>query len=762
MLSKRSLLLAPCLVVVMVACSSSGSSDDPSTTTGEDAGTSNDDGHSDGGGGGTSDGGAVRCATPPCSNGEQCISNGDCQSDVCKGGTCIATSGNDGTKNGDETDIDCGGDPAGAARCADGKTCLADGDCEHTFCKAGICATPTHDDGVKNAGETDVDCGGTTGAPACNDLLACGVAADCKSQVCTGAVCQVPTHDDKVKNGDETGVDCGGPTANKCDVGGGCDDANGARDCTSLVCKGSVCQAPSHDDKVKNGDETGVDCGGPTSGKRCADGDGCDVANAARDCESLVCKNSVCQAPSDSDGVKNGKETDLDCGGPNAKACKPTDDCLVDTDCSTKACGPSKTCAWGRSCGMHHGGDTCGVGDETYTQDTNATFTSGTKDHHDCCESAVVDPNGVPNSGDEFRLDKYQITAGRMRRFIESVNGNVRKWVQDARNKQNGESFADPGAAAQLPAGNDIYLPMGMLTNETVTTPAPPDGSFAVMQATSSVNAVAHLGGYRYTTEPGGGGGYGCTIDDGDYGARTYRLEDGAQVSFYGEKQHSVSKDRLDQKVLTCVDYYMLAAFCAWDGGRLETVVEHDKAWGNGTFPWGNTGATQGFQYAIGDLRYGGNAGNAADLIYNATPGAPGNFIKANLERTNAAWNYANYFIRDTRRYLEGRGVPREYPGEMGALLGTTSDQSYAVAPPGRYPSGAGPWGHQDLLGNAMEITATIQTVNGKTAYRWSKNGSFESYTHWSGVIGYDGFRFGGLTKYGRATGRCARPVSIP
>lgn len=64
---------------------------------------------------------------------------------------------NDGILNGDETQIDCGGD------------CLPCGDCF---------------DGIQNGVETGVDCGGN----------------------CS----QCPSCDDNIQNGDETGIDCGG------------------------------------------------------------------------------------------------------------------------------------------------------------------------------------------------------------------------------------------------------------------------------------------------------------------------------------------------------------------------------------------------------------------------------------------------------------------------------------------------------------------------------------------------------------------------
>jgi hypothetical protein len=85
---------------------------------------------------------------------------------------------------------------------------------------------------------------------------------------------------------------------------------------------------------VKNGSETGVDCGGPTCAD-CPAGQGCLTGN---DCLSGVCTNGVCQAPSCTDGVKNGTETDTDCGGATCAKCVLNDDCLVNTDCLSNQC----------------------------------------------------------------------------------------------------------------------------------------------------------------------------------------------------------------------------------------------------------------------------------------------------------------------------------------------------------------------------------------------------------------------------------------
>jgi hypothetical protein len=44
-------------------------------------------------------------------------------------------------------------------------------------------------DGVKNQGESDVDCGGTTACPRCADFKSCSAATDCTTNACTMGFC---------------------------------------------------------------------------------------------------------------------------------------------------------------------------------------------------------------------------------------------------------------------------------------------------------------------------------------------------------------------------------------------------------------------------------------------------------------------------------------------------------------------------------------------------------------------------------------------
>jgi len=134
----------------------------------------------------------------------ECATDDDCAFHVCKDYVCAPPTCNDGTKNGTETDIDCGG---ACQHCATGDACNVNTDCKSGLCTNKICK-PSCTDELKNQTETDVDCGGT--CPKCADGLTCATAVDCQSGVCTATKCAAPTCMDGKKNGDESGVDCGG------------------------------------------------------------------------------------------------------------------------------------------------------------------------------------------------------------------------------------------------------------------------------------------------------------------------------------------------------------------------------------------------------------------------------------------------------------------------------------------------------------------------------------------------------------------------
>src|SRR5689334_10504922 len=72
-------------------------------------------------------------------------------------GDVVAGRCDDGIRNGDEGDIDCGGP---CSPCAAGFSCLRHEDCASRSCRAGLCTEASCEDGVQNGNETGIDCGG--------------------------------------------------------------------------------------------------------------------------------------------------------------------------------------------------------------------------------------------------------------------------------------------------------------------------------------------------------------------------------------------------------------------------------------------------------------------------------------------------------------------------------------------------------------------------------------------------------------------------
>src|SRR5207253_2250042 len=85
-------------------------------------------------------------------------------------------------------------------------------------------------------------------------------------------------------------------------------------------------------DRIRDGGETDVDCGGPCqpcqASAACAGGG---------DCQSGACDAGHCRAPSCSDGVRDGVETDVDCGD-NCAGCQLGQVCASGGDCASGHC----------------------------------------------------------------------------------------------------------------------------------------------------------------------------------------------------------------------------------------------------------------------------------------------------------------------------------------------------------------------------------------------------------------------------------------
>lgn len=219
--------------------------------------------------------------------------------------TSLAPAGcSNGRKDGDETDVDCGGSCKG---CVNGKNCLEDSDCDNRYCNASNkCAMPRCDDDVKNGAETDVDCGGN--CKKCDVDKFCNKNTDCKSNNCDVSTGKCAAVLNKCENNQldvgETDVDCGG-VCPACGIGENCDLDS---DCVSTAeCKDGVCTARQLD---SDGDGVNDDK------DNCKDIPNADQADVDSDGIGDVCDND-----SDNDGLPDSFEQQyfdcVTCANPN-------------------------------------------------------------------------------------------------------------------------------------------------------------------------------------------------------------------------------------------------------------------------------------------------------------------------------------------------------------------------------------------------------------------------------------------------------------
>lgn len=314
-----------------------------------------------------------------------------------------------------------------------------------------------------------------------------------------------------------------------------------------------------------------VNPNGKDPGGACVTGD---------DCKSGGCQAGLCSAQQSGPG-----------GGTGGSKAGDGKTCKVHADCTT-ACGDDGKCATSPSCTQAHGGRSCGP--------------NGTDD---CC---AVAKQGT------FTVDKYLVTAGRMRAFIERFQGDIQ------------------GMIATLPAGR-----WDAAWND-------PDGIPTDM---ASANVV--LGPQKKKA---------CT--QGTYTGHTYWTPKTADD--YSDFDQGV----LDEKALNCVPWVMLQALCTWEGGHLATLAELKAAFTNGgttKYPWGDDGLPDvdqpdplarlnvagGFATSPLPATYRKNGdGGPAEVSFLIAP--PGRFPKGNSQAgiADAAGNLLEFVGDQPRRFV--------------------------------------------------------------------------------------------------------------
>jgi len=351
------------------------------------------------------------------------------------------------------------------------------------------------------------------------------------------------------QDGAELGIDCGGPCPTAC------------------VAESVV---PTRNNGIKDNGESDIDCGGPNAAP-CTDGKTC-ATNT--DCESKYCveQSKVCAAPRSDDNIKNGDETDVDCGGAKAPKCAIGKGCLSDRDCEA-ACNYANKCVDAPSCKPHLGGDTCGKGEVGQV---------GTS-HESCCRSLPVTGYTAPGHPDKVvYLDKYEITTGRVRAFITAITEKyggmpkIRDWIV-----ANPPPIWDAAWNKFLPVdfdGEEITIAKELLGDRRPNaapdaTPVPetdePRKTGVDFQFNGSLFVYLH--GNNCSTHAPTGYGFPTFF----YPANVLAKMGPEYIPRADGKDYAgglvPASEHLEVKAMNCISNALLAAFCHWDGGQLAT-----------------------------------------------------------------------------------------------------------------------------------------------------------------------------------------------
>jgi formylglycine-generating enzyme required for sulfatase activity len=288
------------------------------------------------------------------------------------------------------------------------------------------------------------------------------------------------------------------------------------------------------------------------------------------------------------------------------------------------------------SCAREHGGRTCGP-----------------NGNEDCCSVATQG---------QYKVDKYMITAGRMRAFVEHVKGDVKGFVESlGPDKWKPEWSEKDSLSFDMDSANEIL------------------GPYANKKA---CNQGAHTGHTYWTPKT-------------------------------GDDYSDFDQDTLDDKALNCVPWGMLQALCAFDGGHLATLAELRAAFTNNgttTYPWGNDPVANvsapdpqqrlnlegGFQTSPLPPAFRKDSdGDPAEVSFHIAP--PGRFPKGNNKAgvADAAGNLLEW-VGDKRRQFVWKGDFEHHASNAAALnFGKWWwEKPFPIGEPWV-------WGTSQLLGNA-------------------------------------------------------------
>lgn len=299
--------------------------------------------------------------------------------------------------------------------------------------------------------------------------------------------------------------------------------SSGTQTCTAGVCV--PCGGGT-----ANCDENPGDCetdlnATATCGTTCENKVTCSAENGTASCTAGVCGMSGCNTGyGDCGGANDGCETNLN----QVSACGTTCGNRVACMSPTPACSAGACVVTPRSCdGL---AATCGPS-ANESCCTSPLVTGGTFYRSYDGVSAGYTSQAYPATVSDFRLDKYEVTVGRFRKFKAAWDGGWRPSAGAGKHTHlnGGSGLADSGAAGYEPGWNTAWA----------TSAAPTDGSLSCSAS------------YQTWTSAGGAN---------------------------------------ENRPINCMNWYQAQAFCIWDGGFLPSEAEWNYAAAGGSqhrvYPW--------------------------------------------------------------------------------------------------------------------------------------------------------------------------------
>jgi len=391
------------------------------------------------------------------------------------------------------------------------------------------------------------------------------------------------------------------------------------------------------------------------------------------------------------------------CGDPNMPACQLGEDCRSSSDCNSNACDYTNHCIAYKSCVNHFGGDTCG---SLEVEEINAV-------HETCCKPLQV--NGYTDNihaNQTVYVDKYEITAGRMRAFVNAVIAEFGKPDFKAWVAKHHPSVWNDNWTQFLPSdyeGDSITISRFLLGDprHIGETQAQAGPGVVLVPDTDQVISTGldhQFNGQVFADTHGNN----CGTYDGSYGFPTFwypanvltAAGEVARPNPIGFKGQTIDAEQaLDVKSMNCASNLMFQLFCSFDGGQLATSEVWDYITATPARTLDVSGC--GVQYS-----------NHADLLSNITTTSV--FIGG---RCAAAYGGQVNLFFDAGQALPVPGSPLNTNFYHYPDYGTaTNDKSWIVAAPGRMTgdvvrTNPADEGWYDLAGNLTETV--LETVNG-------------------------------------------------